>query len=232
MYSLMKSGWLLFLLFFYIGELAAGSSQSVRSLLIENICKSSDIPLYQPSMQSGDIFLNILYPGLSFDEKDLSFISLSADDLSSDIQEVDKAYRFSKLVNRIFIPQSSSFLLDVSLEEYSSAEFQLTSLTYNDIFCLPTIIPAFLPFHWSVYRYVDYDNDNYIFSSSLTRLSFVRSWLSIGRLKASSLLEHSSIVIGCILAKDLSLDLYDKGKPLAKVKNDGCIIIAFIMQIL
>lgn len=137
------------------------SNISTHELIGKDISKLIHIPTYNSKMKSGDTFLMLEFPGITFGDDLLSFSNVSGMDLISTPNEIDRAYLFSKLVNQLIeIDQGTQFsgrMLDnYYINKINSIPAdsittdildnfppsKLNSATYNDDFHLTVVNPS------------------------------------------------------------------------------------------
>lgn len=211
-------------------------SAKVYEILTRNISAISGIPTYQTKMTSGDTFLYLIFPGFPFALDELSFSTVSGNELFGNNLEVNKAYRFAKLVNKVIEPGDITVKMNRDLEQYLRGGSFITSATYNDTFCLVTITPK-IPnegLHWSFYESDETDantGENYSIKTSLARINLERGWLDKAG-KPNNIPDNSAIIKEILFAKELSLSGKKDDKQFVNIKNDGIIIIGFICMVL
>jgi len=132
----------------------------INEIYGKNISDVINVPTYSTQMKSGDKFLIQIQPGLPFSIDLLSFSSLSGEDLYGIPNEIDKAYHFSKLINRLIFVNNNfndngSLLIDYYINKINSLPLgtvpheildnfpplSTTSATYNDEFRLTLVNP-------------------------------------------------------------------------------------------
>lgn len=130
-------------------------------ILEKDLSNLINIPIYNQKMKSRDLFLKIILPGFPLNNKNLSFSRISGKDLISSPTEIDRAYLFSKFINRLLVlgdyPSENGSLLSelyinkleamsLKSETYSlPSNYPLTaftSATYNDEFYLTVLNPV------------------------------------------------------------------------------------------
>jgi len=135
--------------------------KNFTTIVQETLTALTGIPVYSPDLQPGDSVLITVLPGIALAESDLTFSTLSGSKLTGDLKAVDQAYRFSKLVNQLFIagntyettgiqlntlyPCLLSLLPPKLISEYGFSDLKLLRLnssTYNDYFYLTTVTPT------------------------------------------------------------------------------------------
>ena len=108
---------------------------SISEIVSESIESLFNISKYKPEMTSG-YFLQINFPAINFNFSELSFANLS--DFTVNRNELNKAYRFSKITNNVFICDSMGcntvFALEDIIEKINMDIILLNNPTYNEEF--------------------------------------------------------------------------------------------------
>lgn len=77
----------------------AEAAESLPERIRRTVSEATGVPPYTGSMESGQRFLLLCLPGLPFDETELSFASVPGRELTGDPVQLDRAYRFYRLVD-------------------------------------------------------------------------------------------------------------------------------------
>lgn len=196
-----------------------------RQLITDVIRQNVRCDTFRRKLVTFDRFLLVEFPGLPYNLSELSFSYIP--DYIADLEELNKAWRFAKLTNRVIecdtLTQVSRFTTDVVVEECFHGITLLTSPTYGSSFLPVFPVPAITD-TVAVWSRVSFcDNEKLIFnvspkcsplqlprfaiSFSILRLPVERG-IEYGAMKFRS--NHQSAIIKeLLLVKELQLTVYD-----------------------
>ncbi|MCT4648491.1 MAG: hypothetical protein N4A74_26120 [Carboxylicivirga sp.] len=143
-----------------------------QDIIKSEVSEFIGIPEYSEDLETGELFIKTSLPGIVISSENFSFCKIPGYELTTMPFQIDKAYLFSNLVNRLLIIDSGNFidkgsiLGDLYTKQIEGLILKhrdipdnyppttLTSPTYDDKFLLTLVNPvAYLPdSSWTVYQ--------------------------------------------------------------------------------